>query len=633
MKKQLICIMLSILMVLSFVPGAAFAAESQNTSADKTAEESQSQEQTEEPEEPAGNFTKEARVEGILLSCKSKFSKVHFLPEAARPTALTFKAKRSNKIRLKWSASSGTDGYIIFRRVDAKKDGKGKWSEIARTAKTSYIDKSRKKNNRFYMYAVAGFRKNADGTLTISGIDVVKGVTYKNKLNNPYKPAISKKKASMEVGDTLKLTVDFSKYKPNASKWIRWRTDKPSVVRLDEGNVTAVAPGKVTVYARTANGNDVKCTIRVRQAEPPATPKPYIDYNGKKNRMTLCWKPVSGADGYFIYKVASDGTCTKVANVKNPTKPLKGLKKGKTYTFCVAAYKKVFSDNLVSGNSAEITQKYQPALRTKVKGIKKTLKKRSRKNLSVRVTVSAPAGRTAYIEMYKNNKWVRKGKKKLPNTLESRRVKLTFPDDWWTAESSTWRIRIPANDYARKYTSRKITVRSIRYYQNPGNMIQLSNHPSYHGQSFYMSPCRVNNASTRSDHVEAMISRAYNYLGNPYVVCRSGPVGPGVDCSGLVMQAGYAAGVDFYPSTPYRHTFPAYEYESREMWKLSTLKYVSWGSRQRGDLIFYCNNSGTVMHVAIYLGNDRIIHSWPGGVRVSNVYGWGNIKGARRIFN
>lgn len=180
----------------------------------------------------------------------------------------------------------------------------------------------------------------------------------------------------------------------------------------------------------------------------------------------------------------------------------------------------------------------------------------------------------------------------------------------------------------------KTAKSSKKLYQNPSWMVQLSTSPSKHGQSFYMSPCQITNESTRSAHVEAMISRAYDYLGDPYIVCRSGRPGYGVDCSGLVMQAGYAAGVDFYPSTPYRHTFPAYEYESREIWKMSSLKSVSWANRQRGDLIFYANSSGTVIHIAIYLGNNKIIHSWPGGVRVSSVYGWGNhIKGVKRVFN
>lgn len=174
---------------------------------------------------------------------------------------------------------------------------------------------------------------------------------------------------------------------------------------------------------------------------------------------------------------------------------------------------------------------------------------------------------------------------------------------------------------------------AVRYYQNPAGMIQITTTISKHGLSYYVSPCRVNNGSTRSEHIEAMISRAYDYIGDPFVVCQSREPGKGVDCSGLVMQAGYAAGVDFWPSNPKRHLTPAYEYESREIWKLSTLETVSWANRQRGDLIFYANDYGTVIHIAIYLGNNKIIHAYPGTVRVSSVYGWGNIKGVKRVFH
>jgi|GEM_PF-4613370 len=175
---------------------------------------------------------------------------------------------------------------------------------------------------------------------------------------------------------------------------------------------------------------------------------------------------------------------------------------------------------------------------------------------------------------------------------------------------------------------------SKRYYQNPSWMIQISTNITSHGLNYYVSPLKVSIGSDRSDHIEAMISRAYDYLGDPYVVCQSRAPGKGVDCSGIVMQACYAAGIDLWPANPQRHLSPAYEYESREIWKLKKLETVAWKDRQRGDLIFYANGSGTVIHIAIYLGNDKIIHSWPGTVRVSSVYGWGDhIKGVKRVFH
>lgn len=153
----------------------------------------------------------------------------------------------------------------------------------------------------------------------------------------------------------------------------------------------------------------------------------------------------------------------------------------------------------------------------------------------------------------------------------------------------------------------------------------------------YVSPVRVNSKSTRSDHIEAMIARAYDYLGTSYIIGASGAPGTGVDCSGLAMQALYAAGIDMSPINPVRHSRPGYEYESANMWASPKFKHVSLAERQRGDLIFYQNSRGTVIHVAIYLGNDQVIESTCAPFNkvvvqpLKNAYR-ANIKGVARPF-
>lgn len=152
----------------------------------------------------------------------------------------------------------------------------------------------------------------------------------------------------------------------------------------------------------------------------------------------------------------------------------------------------------------------------------------------------------------------------------------------------------------------------------------------------YVSSIRVNENSTRNQHIEAMIGRAYDYLGNDYVIGASGAPGLGIDCSGLVMQALYAAGLDTSPINPVSHAQPGHEYESRNMWASSKFKHVPYSQRQRGDLIFYQSSNGVVIHVAIYLGNNQVIEAWPNKVVVAPIrYGSGsraNIKGVARPF-
>ncbi len=159
----------------------------------------------------------------------------------------------------------------------------------------------------------------------------------------------------------------------------------------------------------------------------------------------------------------------------------------------------------------------------------------------------------------------------------------------------------------------------------------------WYGLGAYVSPIRVDETSTRSEHIEAMIDRAYDYLGTSYIIGASGAPGTGVDCSGMVMQALYAAGLDISPINPVRHSYPGYEYESANMWASSKFKHVSYSQRKRGDLIFYQNSRGAVIHVAIYLGNNQVIEStcapFNRGVvqPIQNAYR-SNIKGVVRPF-
>lgn len=155
---------------------------------------------------------------------------------------------------------------------------------------------------------------------------------------------------------------------------------------------------------------------------------------------------------------------------------------------------------------------------------------------------------------------------------------------------------------------------------------------SWYTLDTYVTPVKTKLTDSREDLIERMISTAKSYLGTEYVVGAAGVPGSGIDCSGLVMQSMYSVGIDPSPVSVTRHTQPGYEYESRNLWNLPTLKTVS--KPKRGDLVFYKNSAGTIIHVAIYLGNDKVIESWP-----EKVVEWPLIhperpliKGYKRIF-
>ena len=100
-----------------------------------------------------------------------------------------------------------------------------------------------------------------------------------------------------------------------------------------------------------------------------------------------------------------------------------------------------------------------------------------------------------------------------------------------------------------------------------------------------------------------MIDYAMRFLGTPYV-WGGNSLTRGVDCSGFVQQV-----------------FKAYGYSTPRVSRDMAAKYsrVSVYEAKAGDLVFYHNlKTGVVDHVAIYIGNGKIIHA-NNGVEISNV--------------
>ena len=172
-------------------------------------------------------------------------------------------------------------------------------------------------------------------------------------------------------------------------------------------------------------------------------------------------------------------------------------------------------------------------------------------------------------------------------------------------------------------------------YQNPSYYYQVSSKSvtiPHLGQGIfgYRTESRISVSATRDECVNAMITRAYDYVGTtPYIRDYSCAPGVGIDCSGLVMQCLYATGMDLGRYTPWDHYYtPGHDHYANDMWNDPKFMHLDFSQRRRGDLI--CYNG----HIAIYLGNDQIIEaaSPRAGVRVHSVYVGYPIKGVLRPF-
>ena len=114
---------------------------------------------------------------------------------------------------------------------------------------------------------------------------------------------------------------------------------------------------------------------------------------------------------------------------------------------------------------------------------------------------------------------------------------------------------------------------------------------------------------------QSVVNYAMQFKGNPYV-WGGESLTKGVDCSGFTMKV--------YEHFGYKlpHSSTAQRYEGTA---------VSWNNKQPGDLICYQVVNG-VGHVAIYIGNNQIIHagSTSTGINVRNA-DYRAVWGVRRI--
>jgi cell wall-associated NlpC family hydrolase len=123
----------------------------------------------------------------------------------------------------------------------------------------------------------------------------------------------------------------------------------------------------------------------------------------------------------------------------------------------------------------------------------------------------------------------------------------------------------------------------------------------------------------RRKRINTMLAFANDYRGAEYVWGGAGRPRFGVDCSGLVLQALYRAGLDPQPITIDKHVRPRYR-TSKALFEHDQLRHVRLARKRRGDLIFYRKDStGDINHVALYLGHGRLLEAKGDDVHVAPV--------------
>jgi cell wall-associated NlpC family hydrolase len=159
------------------------------------------------------------------------------------------------------------------------------------------------------------------------------------------------------------------------------------------------------------------------------------------------------------------------------------------------------------------------------------------------------------------------------------------------------------------------------------------------GGSYHSGPSAPSGGSWTAAKGRQAANRALSQVGTPYAWAGGGAYGPsrgvcdpfngapndcnviGYDCSGLAMYAWGASWWAHYAATQYTQ---------------AGRFHPGAGNLMAGDLIFWSSNGtvGGIHHVAVYIGNGRIVEApYSGGyVQVASLYEYGGFFGATRPF-
>lgn len=127
---------------------------------------------------------------------------------------------------------------------------------------------------------------------------------------------------------------------------------------------------------------------------------------------------------------------------------------------------------------------------------------------------------------------------------------------------------------------------------------------------------RTDASSTRRERIDVMIKTAHRYLGSEYVWGGAGSARRGVDCSGLMLQAMYSAGLHPKGVSLRKHQTQSYR-TTDAMLSDPGLHKIPVRKAKRGDLVFYeSRQTGVVNHVALLIGGHKVIEAVEPKVRI-----------------
>lgn len=181
------------------------------------------------------------------------------------------------------------------------------------------------------------------------------------------------------------------------------------------------------------------------------------------------------------------------------------------------------------------------------------------------------------------------------------------------ANTDSLNVRAEANTDSVVYTQ-VLKGEELEYVETAGDWVKVSldGDDAYVSAEYVSVETKLDTAITMSELLYGqgvsdvrvdLVEYAKQFVGNPYVWGGTS-LTKGADCSGFVLSVFKKYGVKLSHSS---------RAQANEGTKISASELLP------GDLVFYTNSSGTINHVAIYIGGGQVIHasSPKSGIKIS----------------
>ncbi len=252
-------------------------------------------------------------------------------------------------VTVKWSKNTKATSFSIYRKTGS---GASVLIKTAKASDSAYTDSSVKSGTNYKYYVKANVGKVKSACYTASSQNI-------KFLSMPSVKVENKGSGVKVTWNKISGSAGYYVYRRTpGGNWSRIYTAKSgSVVSYTDKNVKNAKKYEYTVKA--VNGKYASAHIADGVQALFITSPKLKSVKSTRSGVTFTYSPVSGCDGYYIYRKTGNGGWVRIATVKGAKKSSytdRTAKKGVTYTYTVRAFDGSYKSSYYQG--LKIKDKY-----------------------------------------------------------------------------------------------------------------------------------------------------------------------------------------------------------------------------------------------------------------------------------